>query len=120
MRRWQRINDGAVMSPTDLAQLVATGATIGMMSTDKGDKRGLTLQLPIELHEKLDEMVSRVKGLNKTLLCTFLLESGIYEFCKSIVENDPENSLFDSESSVNLDAEETIKEAFKILDQRRK
>lgn len=117
--RWKRLTDN-ILTVTDLAQLVFKGFQIAQEETTGVQYKGLTVQIPMELHDNLDAIVKRIPGMSKAQLVEFLLDTGVYEFCNAVVINAPENNLFpeDAESACNLNVEETVKEALSILDRR--
>lgn len=106
MKRWNRAI-GNVITPTDLAQLVTMGAAFGKFDTDE-ETKGLVLQIPMSLHEKLDSLASRMRGMSKAKLSELFLEAGCQEFVKAIVDNDPESNIFtgDEEEMLRKQAKE--------------
>ena len=117
--RWKRLTD-SVLTITDLAQLVYRGFQIAKEENEDTEYKGLTVQIPMELHDRLDELVKRIPGMTKAKLVEFFLGAGIYEFSKALVMNSPENNLFpdDTKAASTLEYDQVITEALAILDRR--
>ena len=112
--RWKRPAD-SVLTVTDLASLVMKGFYLHQDNMDMEKVRGLSLQLPAKIHERIDSLVDQIPGMNKGKFVTFLIEAGIYEFCKAIIENTPsdEPHLFEEDNENH--EQQVINEALTLM-----
>jgi len=114
--RWIRPADD-VLTVTDLASMVMKGFYLHQDNMDMGKTRGLTVQMPVKVHDRLDAIVAQIPGMNKGKFVSFIIDAGIYEFCKAIIDNTPthEPRLFDEEDTTDKHEQEVFEEAMSLL-----
>jgi len=109
MSKWQRFRaQEEVLTMAHLAQIASKGWTIEKVEDAQDVKlKNLGTKLPLQVHDRLDAIAESIPGMTKDTLVKFILDAGIFEFCKAYLNE----TLFPPEQEEMNSADSLIDEA---------